>query len=61
MFDKRSPARLANLWDDEKAAKLSEPADANLAPDPEATVTDPAVAEGGRTSPDEIEVPEKVS
>ena len=43
------------------AIKLSEPADANLAPDPEATVTDPAVAEGGRTSPDEIEVPEKVS
>jgi rhamnulose-1-phosphate aldolase/alcohol dehydrogenase len=25
MLDKRSPARLANLWDDEKAAKLSEP------------------------------------
>lgn len=46
------------------AAKLSEPAaapDAGLEPDPEATVTDPAVAEGGRTSPDEIEVPEQVS
>jgi len=25
MLDKRSPARLANLWDDEKAAALSEP------------------------------------
>ena len=25
MLDKRSPARLANLWDDEKAASLSEP------------------------------------
>ena len=25
MLDKRTPARLANLWDDEKAAKLSEP------------------------------------
>jgi rhamnulose-1-phosphate aldolase/alcohol dehydrogenase len=25
MLDKRSPARLVNLWDDEKAAKLSEP------------------------------------
>jgi rhamnulose-1-phosphate aldolase/alcohol dehydrogenase len=25
MLDKRSPARLANLWNDEKAAKLSEP------------------------------------
>ena len=46
------------------AAKLSEPAaapDAGLEADPEATITDPAVAEGGRTSPDEIEVPEKVS
>ena len=44
------------------AAKLSEPApDAGLEPDPEATITDPAVAEGGRTSPEEIEVPEKVS
>ena len=35
--------------------------DAGLEPDPEAVATDPAVAEGGRTSPDEIEVPEKVS
>ena len=35
--------------------------DAGLSPDPEAVVTDPAVAEGGRTSPEEIEVPEKVS
>ena len=25
MLDKRTPARLANLWDDEKAASLSEP------------------------------------
>ena len=25
MLDKRSPARLANLWDDKKAASLSEP------------------------------------
>jgi carbon monoxide dehydrogenase subunit G len=43
------------------AAKLAEPEADALAPDPEATVTDPAVAEGGRTSRAEIEVPEKVS
>jgi hypothetical protein len=37
------------------------PPDAGLEPDPEAVVTDPAVAEGGRTPPEETEVPEKVS
>ena len=58
---KKKADQVVREFADNMARKLSEPADAAVEPDPEATVTDPAVAEGGRTSPDEIEVPEKVS
>ena len=65
-FARNMAAKLAEPASDRPAPAPAAPAaaappDAGLEPDPEAVVTDPAVAEGGRTSPDEIEVPEQVS